>query len=792
MKRRTHGLTPRMLLSMLVVHLVLIPVLFVGVLRIIANDYKSQFVNFVRAEAHQFSEFAELSLRHSTIEDTLDRIMLSAQPLYADFVLPSRAVVRLPFENPDTRVVEDFYFGAHDDTVYFVTLPIQSADGSAAGTLRLGFDEAPVNKKIRAAYWRGFYLALGYIVLSICLMWFFGARLTQSLRRLSASSRALAGDLANAKIAVDTNVSEVAHVADALESMRKELVHRGNELIVSELRHRAILETAAEGIVTLDQNLVIDTFNAAAEKMFGIPSREAVGQRFLNLIHAEDHERFFTEGGPKVGIGQELRGVTIAGTVLQLLLSASQIEIDGKQVTTVIVQDIGERKRFETQLEFMANHDSLTGLPNRSLFYDRLVQAMTQAERHGHLTAMLFLDLDRFKFVNDTFGHPLGDGLLRAVAARLSASVRAYDTVARLGGDEFIIILTEVVAVPDVTRFAQKILAAFQAPFVIETHELFITPSIGITLYPVDHGDADGLIKNADIAMYRAKENGKNNFQFYTRDMNVKALERLTLENSLRKALERGEFRIHYQPQVSLKTGRVVCVEALLRWHHPVMGLVPPSDFIPLAEEVSLIVPIGEWVLQEACRQAVVWESLGINIRTAVNLSPRQVRQSDFPQTVARILEETALSAEALELEITEGSLMHNTEAAVKMLSELKALGLGLSMDDFGTGYSSLSYLKRFPIDKLKIDRSFIQDIENDADDAAITRAIIAMGHSLKVTVIAEGVETDQQLEFLRKHRCDGIQGYLFSKPLPAQEITELLLSDKQLAYRHEPHALAS
>ena len=394
----------------------------------------------------------------------------------------------------------------------------------------------------------------------------------------------------------------------------------------------------------------------------------------------------------------------------------------------------------------------------------------------------MFLDLDRFKIINDTLGHETGDALLKAVAERLKTCMRAGDTISRLGGDEFTVILANVAHVDDVARVAQKIIDTFTPQFNIAGRELFISASIGITLYPFDDNNLENLLRNADAAMYHAKEMGRNTFQFYTAELNRRTAKHLTLETALRHALERNELLLHYQPQVNLKTGRIIGAEALLRWQHPEMGLIPPLDFIPLSEETGLIIPIGEWVLRTACAQAKAWEQAGFgDLQVAVNLSGRQLQHRDLAKLVKQVLKETGLDPRQLDLELTESLLMHNTGETLIAMEELHKLGVAFSMDDFGTGYSSLSYLKRFPIDTLKIDQSFVRDIPTDPDDAAIAQAIIAMAHSLGIKVIAEGVETANQLAFMRAHQCDGVQGYYFSKPITAEEVTKLLLNDRHL-----------
>ena len=442
-------------------------------------------------------------------------------------------------------------------------------------------------------------------------------------------------------------------------------------------------------------------------------------------------------------------------------------------------------QRKQAHLSYLAYHDPLTGLPNRQSLSERLQQACSRAQCNGGMVAMLFLDLDRFKLINDTFGHAAGDRLLKSVADRLAACVRGADTVARLGGDEFTVVLEDIVHGRDAATVAQKILDALAQPFSLAQQEVFISASIGIALYPSDDNGIDSLFKKTDAAMYHAKERGRNNYQFYSAEMNASLARKLHMENSLRRALEREELRLHYQPQVDTVSGRIIGMEALLRWQHPEMGLVPPAQFIPLAEETGLIVPIGECTLRSACLQTRRWHERGFGpLRVAVNLSAYQFKQKDFPHTVARILDETGLDPGCLELELTESTVMDDVDQAIEILHALNAMGVYLSIDDFGTGYSSLSYLKRLPIDALKIDRSFVRDIGADSDDAAIVTAIIAMARSLKLKVIAEGVETREQFAFLRKCRCDAMQGYYFSRPVPPEEFAQLLQASDQMAVR--------
>ena len=430
----------------------------------------------------------------------------------------------------------------------------------------------------------------------------------------------------------------------------------------------------------------------------------------------------------------------------------------------------------EEQLNYLAYFDGITGLPNRVLFQDRLERAMVDAGRRGRLVGVVFLDMDRFKTINDSLGHAIGDQFLKGVAERLMRAAREGDTVARLAGDEFGLVLADMRHADDAAGVAQKILDSFAQPFSVAGHEIFASASLGLTLYPLDDDSVVGLVRNADVAMYRAKESGGNTCQFYSADMTSKAHERLALENALRHALDRGEFLLHYQPIVDLKSGEVTGVEALVRWRRPERGLVPPDEFIPLAEETGLIVSLGEWVLRTACEQCQACRAAGGSpLHVAVNVSARQFQLPDFPDMVAAIVKRTGFDPAFLDLEITESLLMQNVEATLTAMHKLGAHGIQFSIDDFGTGYSSLAYLKRLPIGNLKIDRSFVRDVPGDANDAAMVTAIISMAHSLDIQVIAEGVETQEQLEFLRAQGCDFAQGYYFSWPLPAGEIGQVL-----------------
>lgn len=555
-----------------------------------------------------------------------------------------------------------------------------------------------------------------------------------------------------------------------------------------------IFDSVNEGIIVLDADKTMLFINSAFSTITGYSATDLIGKNLnlLNLgwidnVFSHDTWRRIDEIGRWQGevVGRRKNNESYAEC---LSISTIKNELGEASYYIGVFSDISERKAAEERVAYVVRHDPLTNLPNGLLLQDRLVQAIYQAGRENHKVAVMCLDLDHFKVVNDMLGHFVGDKLLQEISRRISSVFRASDTVSRRGGDEFVIILPDLKAVDAAAVIAAKLINVISDLCLIDGNEIKITTSIGISIFPEDGYDENSLIKYADAAMYHAKKNGRNNYQFFTNEMNQLALERMSIERKLRHALERQEFCLHYQPQVDLRSGHIIGVEALLRWNNLETGMIPPGLFIPIAEENGLIIPIGEWVLREACRQNSEWRMLGLpEITMAVNLSAVQFRQNNFGEMIQSILCEYDLDPSGLELEITEGVVMHNAEVSIALLLELKAMRLKLSVDDFGTGYSSLSYLKRFPIDKLKIDQSFVHDIDVDSDDAVIVSTIINMARTLKLKVIAEGVETAEQLSFLKHQGCDEIQGYYFSKPVPPEKISRLLASghetDSQWSY---------
>lgn len=558
-------------------------------------------------------------------------------------------------------------------------------------------------------------------------------------------------------------------------------------LFEQEERAQVTLDSIGDAVVATDAQGIVHYLNPAAEFLLGGAAAAPRGQPLNVVFQVVDEQDHYTgvdlialclERGRSVKLPEPGVLANRAGQKYAVRASAAPLrDLHGQIAGAVLTfSDITEMWRLTEQMMYQSTHDALTQLPNLDLLRDRLRQAIARARRAGYNLALLFVDLDHFKKVNESLGHTAGDALLRAVATRLLDCARKEDTIARVGGDEFICVLEALHEEDRIASFTHKISKTIKSPFQIEGHECFVTASVGVCLFPRDGEDVETLLKNADIAMYRAKENGRDNIQFYAHDLHVRTLERLALEQDLRRALERQELEVYYQPQMDLRRDRIIGVEALLRWRHPQRGMVSPVHFIPLAEEIGLIETIGEWVLQTACQQAKKWQRQGLpTLRMAVNMSPRQFLRPGVTSMVTRILRETGLEPRYLDLEITESLVMKDVTGSIATMHALKGIGIKLSIDDFGTGYSSLSYLKQFPIDQLKIDKSFLREIATSEEDAAITLAIIAMAHSMRLTVIAEGVEDETQLAFLHANQCDEIQGYYLSRPVPAHEIPALL-----------------
>ena len=584
----------------------------------------------------------------------------------------------------------------------------------------------------------------------------------------------------------ETNARLRSECAQTMEALKFEITQR---IKVEKKMSRAelTLNSISDAVIGTDIAGHIDYLNTAAENLTGWTRLEALGQPIGAVVR-------FVTGAPRtldmnsqdVVLSQYVCGYP-SPAILLVHRDGSQIAIENSEVTlhdaqgepigaVMVLRDISAAQTTANTISHLVQHDFLTNLPNRSLLKDRISQAIVHAELHGTQLAVLFLDLDNFKRINDALGHAIGDTLLQSVAQRLSACVRITDTVSRQGGDEFVILLTEENQTLNIISIAEKILFSLAVPHVIDKHILHVTASIGISTYPADAKNAETLIKHANTAMYYAKEKGLNHYQHFKKEMNMRAMERQVIESSLQRALERNELILYYQPKVNLKTGVITGAEALLRWQHPEWGMLLPNIFVPIAEKCGLINQIGRWVLREACMQTRKWEAAGLNPGSiAVNISALEFSRKDFVEEISNILQESGLAPECLQLEITESVLMRDVESSTKVLHQLKKMGVQLAVDDFGTGYSSLSYLHQFPIDILKIDQSFVQDIATDKGNGIIVSAVIAMGNSLEQLVVAEGVEQQDQLEFLQGHSCEEGQGYLFSRPLCAEQFALLL-----------------
>ncbi len=584
-------------------------------------------------------------------------------------------------------------------------------------------------------------------------------------------------------------------------------LERDNHRLQTQIEHseewyRLLVNISPDIIYTLDAEGTFTFLNDSVQRALGYRPEELIGQDYLVLVPPGEvdnvrgrlNER---RTGDRATRNHELRLLRKDDLLTELAPSPGENQVivelsamgmyrslpDGSQEfmgTYGVARDVSERKQAEATITYQAYHDQLTSLPNRTLFHDRLGQAMVQAKRHGQSMAVMFLDLDRFKVVNDTLGHQIGDALLQAVAQRLKACLREGDTLSRIGGDEFMLLLPQIRSRDSVIFIAEKILAALKTPFNIEGNEIFIGVSIGIALYPEDGDNRETLIKHADIAMYHAKDHGRNNFKFFTHELNKALSGRLSVENDMRHALQDGQFQVYYQPQVDMESQRIRGMEALIRWNHPRRGLVLPDDFISVAEDCGLINPISDWVLNSVCRQSNLWSAAGLPTPTlAVNISARQIEHPRFVDRFMETLLGGCARGEGIEVEITESALMRDVEGAISKLRRLADQGVDISIDDFGTGYSSLSYLKKLPVHTLKIDRSFIHDLNSHQSGATIVAGITAMAKGLKLSVVAEGVETQEQLSYLRDLGCDAYQGFLYSRPVTAEKATALLAGQK-------------
>ncbi len=653
--------------------------------------------------------------------------------------------------------------------------PIRNPDGSVVGIVTVDRYMKSLAAKYGLAGRQLAWTALLTILVGILLAFLFSRRISEPLVEIAEAAEKL-GD-------GEVNHTPGARRSDEIGSLARSFNAMADRMKVTQSRLSSAVEASASAIIVLNTRGVIEYANPAFLALTGLPNREVLGARFDFFLREEDEgTTSYDEIWEAVQSGEswqgEIRPRNADGPDAWLRLSLSPVRADDGEVTHYIAvgENISALIDAKRELEYMALYDQITGLPNRQLLRDRLAHATHELDRRRGMLAVIYLDLDRFKRINDTFGHESGDTVIRQIALRLQSELRKEDTVARMGGDEFAMICMGLKMENDATVVAQKIANAVSVPIKVFTYEIIVTASMGVSIAPADSLDPTTLLKNADLAMYKAKESGRNNFQFYTDELNYEAVKRMFLESEVRRSIEQEHFIPYYQPQVDMATRRITGVETLIRWDHPDKGLIPPDEFIPITEDTGQVIELGNFILARACREAQEWRlATGDDIKVAVNLSARQFRDRKLLDTVRRTLDETGLPAHLLELEITETALMDNVAAVISILRQLKELGITVAIDDFGTGYSSLSYLKKFPIDILKIDRSFVKDIPGDTNDMEISAAIIAIAKKLRLEVVAEGVETEEQYEFLKRNECDIGQGYLFGKPMPSAELAILI-----------------
>ncbi|NDU85075.1 MAG: EAL domain-containing protein [Ferrovum sp.] len=650
-----------------------------------------------------------------------------------------------------------------------------------------------------ALEWIGF-LVITPLVVGVILMVILGRWMLQSARRVRALQEAVEHFSEQHRVTLGfvralvrargQHRDEIAVVADALEEMADKMERQENMRMREQAKQNLwaqVFDSSLDAMVIAARDRRLLTANQAFTRITGYTEQEVLGSELLaSTVHIPNEtplEKVWQMVEEKDYWAGELLDKRKDGALYPRWLSLSVVRDEGRKIVNYIAvfKDITEQKESEARFIYQANHDRLTGLPNRHLLHDRLARAIRLAERNQHKLALLFLDLDNFKWVNDSLGHATGDQLLISVSQRLQASVRSSDTVARLGGDEFVVLLQQPSGHQELGAIAEKLIQAIEQPIFLGGYDFHTTSSIGISLYPEDGQEAEILLKHADTAMYAAKAGGKSGFRFFDVDMNRQAMARVEVERDLRRGIQNQEFEMYYQPKVCLTSNRLCGLEALIRWQHPRYGTVLPDYFIPVAEETALIIPLGEWVIRAVCEQVVVWERMGITPhRVAVNLSILQVESDAFVDTVEQILLETGTAAKLIEFELTESMVLRNPTRSAKVLQRLRKLGIHLALDDFGTGYSSLSYLKQLPLDAIKIDRSFIQNIPNSSEDNQIVRMIVALGKSAQMIVVAEGVETVLQRDSLAALGCDFLQGFLFSPPVPRREIEEMLKKNAQ------------
>ncbi len=802
------SLSKRLVFGGLLIHVILIPLLFYGIAVIVKEGYEQRFIDQVRSNARSFSTLLPKDLTIENIQTIIDNALFEGRVVFAKTA---------PFTTNDAHHAdsfqEDFFFGQHNDKIYYIAVPVETSSNIVQ--LQLGYDETTVHEQIQTTYLSGLYLAIGYVILSMVFGTLMGSQVTRPIRKLRDVAREVASGASTKKLTIETSVSEVASLAHDLESMRQKLVRTTEEIATREMYIRDVMNNVMDGIITVNEACNIESLNPAVERLFGYKRADLIGKNIALLFTPQvtpqvdsdapqrDELSFTAEGWTLSNTHhlslQEVWGKRSDNSEFPLEITSRQLSLDQFGHHIIVARDMTAHKQADAEikalhrdleqrvekrtrelaaanerLEYQAMHDALTDLPNRVLLQDRLNQSIYLAQRNNTTLALLILDLNNFKEINDTLGHHVGDLLLQQVAERMHCALRASDTISRVGGDEFALLLPTDVTLDHACQTAQKLVTEMEESFVLKKQRFHVGVSIGVALYPEHGTDRQTLMRHADVAMYVAKRKGTG-YSVYDPAQDEHSLSRLELMGELRHAIERDELVLYYQPKFDLKQSRISELEVLIRWQHPQRGLLLPDEFIGLAEHSGLIHTLSKWIIGKAIHQCGVFHQDGLDVAVAINLSMHNLRDSSLPQQVADTLEKYQLPPNYLILEITESAVMADPRHAVEILGQLNNMGVRLAIDDFGTGYSSLSYLKQLPVDEIKIDKSFVLDMTNDNDDLIIVRSTIDLAHNMGRKVTAEGVETQEAWEQLATMGCDSIQGYYIAQSMPADEIMDCL-----------------
>ncbi len=793
------SLSKRLVVGGMLIHVVLIPALFYGIATIVKEGYEQQFIDRVRADARSFSTLLARDDSLESIQAIIDDALFEGRIVFAKIVSFT--------ESHTDSFQEDFFFGEHEDRVYYIAIPVE-ADGELM-QFQLGYDETIIHEQIQATYLNGLYLAIGYVLLSMIFGTLMGSQVTRPIRQLRDVAREVSSGASARQLNIKTRVTEVASLADDLESMRQKLVKTTEAIASREMYTRDVMDNVMDGIITVNEVGNIESLNPAVERLFGYDRAALIGKNIALLFveHVNGFEQSQDDRVPRVHSDwlnlnadhspQEAWGKRADNSEFSLEITSRRLSLEKLGHHIMVVRDITARKQADAeikalhqdlerrvlkrteeladaneQLEYQAMHDSLTDLPNRVLLQDRLEQAIHFAQRGNATLALLILDLNNFKEINDTLGHHVGDLLLQQVAERMRCSLRASDTISRAGGDEFALLLPTDVTFEHACQTAQKLVNEMEESFILEKQRFHVGVSIGVALYPEHGGDSQTLMRHADVAMYVAKRKGTG-YSVYDPEQDEHSLGRLELMGELHNAIEQGELVLYYQPKFDIALSRISEVEVLTRWQHPNRGLLFPDTFIGLAEHSGLIHQLTEWVIDKAISQCALFRQSKLDVSIAINLSMHNLRDSSLPQQISDALEKYHLSPDLLILELTESAVMSDPRHALEILNQLDNMGVRLAIDDFGTGYSSLAYLKQLPVDEIKIDKSFVLDMINDNDDLVIVRSTIDLAHNMGRKVTAEGVETQEVWDRLAEMGCDLIQGYYIARPMPADELMD-------------------